>query len=125
MLVKNKQVNQTNKGFIFLLLLNFCKAKEVVPPCSSNIYCYGPLLDAAQSAFIFNDSKSFVDMKLRKHPDSVYNDFLHLLSETNNNLSDENITKFVKTNFENPGKEFETWYPDDWKEKYNICIIIL
>lgn len=34
----------------------------------SYIYCYGPLLDAAQSAFVFNDSKSFVDMKMKKQP---------------------------------------------------------
>jgi len=100
----------------FLNLLVLSRAREVIPPCSSYIYCYGPLLDAAQSAFVFNDSKSFVDMKMKKQPDRIYDDFLHLLFEANSQLSDENITSFVKTNFENPGKEFEIWYPDDWKE---------
>jgi len=34
----------------------------------SEIFCYGELLDAAQHAYIHNDSKSFVDMKLNDDP---------------------------------------------------------
>lgn len=30
----------------------------------SKVYCQGPLLQAAQFAYIYNDSKSFVDMPM-------------------------------------------------------------
>ena len=49
---------------------NFFNAKKIFMKVYifSYIYCYEPLLDAAQSAFVFNDSKSFVDMKMKNQP---------------------------------------------------------
>ena len=36
-----------------------------VYPCDSQIYCYGPLLEAVQKAELFSESKYFVDMKIK------------------------------------------------------------
>lgn len=36
--------------------------------CFSEIYCSGLLLEAAQNAHIYKDSKSFVDMKMKYEP---------------------------------------------------------
>ena len=36
-----------------------------------SIYCSGELLAAVQSASLFPDSKTFVDMPLRRSPDEV------------------------------------------------------
>ena len=48
----------------------------------SEIFCQGNLLDAAQSAYIYNDSKSFVDMKLKNEPGKciVYNHYYLLVT---------------------------------------------
>uniref|UniRef100_H2Z8Q7 Trehalase n=1 Tax=Ciona savignyi TaxID=51511 RepID=H2Z8Q7_CIOSA len=83
---------------------------------NSEIYCKGPLLDAAQNAFIFNDSKSFVDMKLKYPPEVVLSAFRQLNLTYNGNIPAQVVTKFVFKNFENPGSEFENWLPEDWTE---------
>ena len=58
-----------------------------VPPCASNIYCHGPLLHTVQMTKLFTDSKTFVDMPMREHPDVVYQAFLALPP----NPSDEEV----------------------------------
>lgn len=56
-------------------------AASEIPPCNSIIYCHGPLLHTVQMMKIFPDSKTFVDMPMRQHPDIVYEAFLQLMPD--------------------------------------------
>ncbi|XP_036334334.1 trehalase isoform X2 [Rhagoletis pomonella] len=82
----------------------------------SQIYCHGPLLHTIQMAHLYKDSKTFVDMKLRNHPDKTLQDFNEFMAAKNNTPTEAEIQDFVDTHFEERGKEFEPWTPDDWKE---------
>ena len=44
-------------------------ADALARACS--VYCGGPLLHAVQSAALFDDSKTFVDMPMRDEPEAV------------------------------------------------------
>lgn len=61
----------------------------------SEIYCHGDLLHTVQMAKIFEDSKTFVDMKLKQKPEitlELYKDFMEKHDE---NPSTDEIRKFV------------------------------
>ncbi|XP_033641630.1 trehalase-like [Asterias rubens] len=76
----------------------------------SEIFCDGPLLSAAQNAFIFNDSKTFVDLHLKNDPATVLSDFESL------NSTDMGVMQsFVDANFDGPAIEFSPWVPPDWQ----------
>jgi alpha,alpha-trehalase len=47
---------------------------------SSEIYCYGPLLDTVQMAGLYNDSKTFVDMKLKLPPNITMEHFFQMMN---------------------------------------------
>nr|XP_002131782.1 trehalase isoform X1 [Ciona intestinalis] len=89
---------------------------EDVFPCDSEIYCKGPLLNAAQNAFVFNDSKSFVDMKLKQDPDAVLAAFADLNQIHSGQIPVEAVKQFVAKYFDQPGSEFEDWVPLDWTQ---------
>ncbi|RDD42449.1 Trehalase [Trichoplax sp. H2] len=78
-------------------------------PCDSEIFCYGDLLRRAQDAYIFNDSKSFVDMKLKDSPTNILAAFRNLAPNAD-------IKAFVKQYFSDPAQDLEAWTPTDWKE---------
>jgi len=80
------------------------------PACSSEIYCHGPMLHAIQMARLYNDSKTFVDKKLRHRPELVLQEF-HQLPEL---VSKEELQRFVDAHFDAEGSEFESWHPTDW-----------
>ena len=53
-------------------------AEELPPPCDSDIYCKGgpgTLLHTVQTARVFNDSKTFVDMPLKHSAQQVRANF--------------------------------------------------
>lgn len=88
---------------------------ELPPTCPSEIYCHGKLLDTVQMMGIYNDSKTFVDMKMKKTPNetlAAFNDFM----EKNESPSKENLQLWVESMFDKPGSEFEDWTPSDWVE---------
>ncbi|XP_041372836.1 trehalase-like [Gigantopelta aegis] len=110
---------------------------QVVPACDRPIYCHGKLLETVQNAGLFQDSKTFVDMKLRYSPseclllgflslcccwvvrkpvmdtDTVLENFASLIR--NGSLGNKTeVRAFVQTSFEGPGTEFETWEPTDF-----------
>lgn len=66
-------------------------------------------------AHLYPDSKTFVDMKLRRPPNETLESFQRFMNDTNNNPSRKNIADFVNEHFEKPGKEFEAWQLADWK----------
>jgi alpha,alpha-trehalase len=64
-------------------------------------------------ARIFNDSKHFVDMKLKLTPDETLKDFDEFMNKHSQNPSRDDIAAWVNTNFDPPGSEFEKWIPVD------------
>nr|XP_029716844.1 trehalase isoform X4 [Aedes albopictus] len=89
---------------------------ELPPSCPSEIYCHGKLLETVQMASIYPDSKTFVDMKMKKTPNetlAAFNDFMEQKKEAPTTAE---IKEWVETMFEKPGAEFEEWIPDDWIE---------
>jgi len=103
---------------VIILLIPLSLGTEVIPACSSNIYCTGPLLDAAQNAYIYDDSKSFVDMKLKVPESEIYEQFSVLQdgASASGMITNDEMRQFVETYFEEPGQEFEEWDPEDWVE---------
>ncbi|KAG7160209.1 Trehalase-like 1 [Homarus americanus] len=81
------------------------------------IFCNYKLLQLVSKAKIFNDSKHFVDMKLKMPPEVVENKFNSLLNKTKDQPSKDDIKKFLEENFEDGGTEFISWIPEDWKTK--------
>ncbi|EFA11183.1 trehalase isoform X1 [Tribolium castaneum] len=101
-------------AFVLSLALSCICDDTLSPPCNSDIYCYGPLLHTIQMERIYEDSKTFVDMKMRFEPNITlikFNEFMVI----NNNKPSKNATRaFVNENFEPAGQEFEEWDPEDW-----------
>ncbi|CAH2987245.1 unnamed protein product [Chilo suppressalis] len=87
------------------------------PTCSSEIYCHGPLLETVQMAGLYNDSKTFVDMKLINHPDDTMKHFREMMGNSSGFPTRAEIWAFVQKNFESEGSEFEEWKPTDWKKE--------
>lgn len=62
---------------------------------SSEIYCQGDLLRTVQLAKLYNDSKTFVDMKLKQPPQTTIDAFNQFMTEHNNQPTKEEIQQFV------------------------------
>lgn len=86
------------------------------PQCSSKIFCYGTLLETFQMAGLYNDSKTFVDMKLKQSPDDTLTHFDTLMATTKNNPTRDDLYNFIAENFDGTNKEFENWTPTDFNE---------
>lgn len=65
-------------------------------------------------ARIYNDSKTFVDMKLKQSPDVTLVLFDEFMAKLNRAPTREEIKDWVEQNFEKSGTEFEKWIPDDY-----------
>nr|CAH7759373.1 unnamed protein product [Callosobruchus chinensis] len=87
---------------------------DAPPPCNSDIYCHGRLLDTIQMAKIYEDSKTFVDMKMRKPPNETLQSFDEFMKHYQQKPSREDVKEFVSKHFEEAGMEFEEWDPKDW-----------
>ncbi|XP_055854744.1 trehalase-like [Episyrphus balteatus] len=85
-----------------------------LPSCE--IFCRGDLLHTVEMAHIYKDSKTFVDMKLKQPPNVTMEIFKKFMQSKNNAPKPEEIEAFVNENFEEKGKEFVSWVPEDWKE---------
>ncbi|XP_053689119.1 trehalase isoform X2 [Sabethes cyaneus] len=80
------------------------------------IYCHGNLLHTVQMKGIYPDSKTFVDMKMRKSPNDTLASFKDFMDQKQNEPSKQEVQAWVEEMFDKPGAEFENWIPDDWKE---------
>ena len=105
---------------LFLLALIFVVKSNLVasekPACGSRIFCQGNLLRTVQMARIFNDSKTFVDMRMQKDEADVLQAYKALPSRA----SKEEVIKFVLDNFHRVGHDLEEWSPPDWKENPDV-----
>lgn len=97
---------------LFTLVLNPNHATAEKSACRSEIFCRGDLLRKVQMARIFNDSKTFVDMRLQKDETDVLRSFKALPD----NPSEDQVFKFVKDNFLPAEHDLEDWSPPDWRE---------
>lgn len=79
------------------------------------IFCNGKVLSYVQRARVFNESKIFVDMKLKYSPEETERRFNALLKKTKDSPKKEDIEKFLADNFDPDDAEFEDWTPEDWK----------
>ncbi len=83
------------------------------PPCDSEIWGGGRLLDTIQRARLFPDSKTFVDLKL-KHPDTTVSENFKSIPAPQ---SKRELKKFIVENFSlEHEQEFDSWKPRDWVE---------
>jgi alpha,alpha-trehalase len=64
------------------------------------VYCEGPLLHAVQTCKLFADSKTFVDMPMRRDPERILKAFAEL-----NEPTCKELAAFVKTNFDKTGAD--------------------
>ncbi|XP_068914433.1 trehalase-like isoform X3 [Tenebrio molitor] len=99
-------------GFIEILLQVSAQSQ---PSCDSLVYCQGNLLHTIQMARIFNDSKTFVDMRMLNDEQTTLVNFDKLMNDTDQNPSQDDIKKFFDDNFKE-GDEFENWVPSDFTD---------
>lgn len=80
----------------------------------SDVYCRGELLHTIQMASIYKDSKTFVDMKMKRPPDETLKSFREFMERHEQMPTRYQIERFVNDTFDPEGSEFEDWDPDDW-----------
>lgn len=81
-------------------------------PLACDIYCEGDILNTIQLSGIFDDSKTFVDMPMRKDPNLVEESFKVIVNDTSNL---DQIKLFLNENFEEVGSDIEQWIPQDFQ----------
>nr|AYO46921.1 trehalase-2 [Heortia vitessoides] len=101
---------------VLLVVAAAADRSNLPPTCDSEIYCHGPLLDTVQMAGLYNDSKTFVDMKIKSSPNITMEHFKQMMTRTDSRPTKADILEFVEENFDPEGSEFEAWRPTDWKE---------
>lgn len=94
-------------------LLGACTHAFAFATCNSSIYCTGELLHKVQLAGVFDDSKTFVDLKQLYSESEILADFANLLSKTGEQPTLEQLRKFVDGHF-TEGNELESWIPPDF-----------
>lgn len=70
-------------------------------------------------ARIYNDSKTFVDMKLKQSPEVTLKLFDEFIDKKPTPTKEE-IQVWVEENFDERGSEFEPWIPDDFEKSPEI-----
>lgn len=69
---------------------------------------------------IFNDSKTYVDLQLKKPPNETLKLFDEFMVTVNNQPSQDELTKWIYENFDESGSELERHKPLDHKENIEI-----
>lgn len=101
-----------------VLSISLCTA-QTKQSCCSPVYCQGDLLHLVQTAGIFNDSKTFVDMAMIHSVNDTMLHFHTLMAETDNKPSKDEILEFIKKNFKSIG-ELDEVQPRDFKPEPKI-----
>lgn len=82
---------------------------------AGHIFCEGPLLEAIQTARIFADSKTFVDMPMRADPESVLSAFHELTQQDREDPIA--LQNFVAQWFDEAGSDLVEWDIPDFKDE--------
>ena len=95
----------------------FSKYRFCLKPCFRNVFSQNgeedSILHVVQMARIFQDSKTFVDMKLRYRPAEIELAYQQLMTKENDQPSKSAIIQFVNDNFMMES-QMEDWIPSDW-----------
>ena len=81
--------------------------------CDNQIFCQGKILHSVQIAKIFDDAKTFVDMRMKYDIADIERNFSTLGMKP----SQAQLKKFVEENFSPAGYDLEPFNPADWVEK--------
>lgn len=84
-------------------------------PCNHKVFCQpgeGGILHTIQTAGLFKDSKTFVDMPMKHSAATVLDNFSKLSDQKK-----ETLLVFIKNNFDEEGSEIRSVDPVDWVEK--------
>lgn len=91
--------------------------------CCSKIFCDGDILHEVQIRKIYEDSKDFVDAKL-KFPEKVIIKKYEDLTKQYGRLSDDLLKQFLNENFYNPTDArhmgLDNWSPPDYRNNPSI-----
>jgi alpha,alpha-trehalase len=103
--------------YFFLFLFNVSTKfslliSDSISKCDSKIYCTGKLLHTIQMSFVFNDSKTFVDMPSKQSEEIVVQNFVKLGISPNKTQ----IETFLNENFFAAGYDLVQTLPVDWTE---------
>ncbi|XP_055348794.1 trehalase-like isoform X2 [Paramacrobiotus metropolitanus] len=86
---------------------------EIILPCSSRIYCGGPLLKAIQRMHLYNDSKTFVDLPMfNRTEEEILENFAKIDNDT---LTKVTLMNFIMENFMACGAEMMPFRPADYR----------
>jgi alpha,alpha-trehalase len=104
----------------FLLMVAFADtvlqvSAQSQPSCDSKVYCQGKLLHVVEMSRIFNDSKTFVELKMINDEQTTLENFDNFLRDTNHKRTRADLMKFVSDNFKQEN-EFESWTPTDFTD---------
>jgi alpha,alpha-trehalase len=102
------------------VLVGGCVAEDLPPPCPSEIYCHGRIIEMVMTKHIFNDSKTYVDQKLKKPPNETLKSFDDFMATVNNAPSQDQLQAWVESNFDPPGTELENHKPADHKDNIEL-----
>lgn len=102
------------------VVLNDVLSEDLPPPCFSEIFCYGRIIDSVMTNHIFNDSKDFVDLKLKQPPNITLKLFDEFMLKFNNAPTKNQLDLWIHENFDEPGSELENWRPVDHKKNLEI-----
>ncbi|CAH0719621.1 unnamed protein product, partial [Brenthis ino] len=111
------------KLVLLVLFLSFVYAEELPLSCSKPVYCKSNLLHYVQKSRIFPDSKTFVDLRLKKDQNTTVAAFDELLKETNNSPTNEQIQAFLDSYFDSIS-ELENWTPPDYTPEPPFLAVI-
>jgi neutral trehalase len=90
------------------------------------LFCEGPVLAAVQSARLYNDSKTFVDMPALMDPPDIHAAFAARFPDYVASFSEaqggplpphpprDALLEFVRGHFGAPGSDLVPWVPPDW-----------
>lgn len=101
-------------------MLNHVSLEDLPPPCFSEIYCYGRIIDSVMKNRIFNDSKTFVDLKLKNYPNETLKLFDEFMVKFNDKPTTDQLLEWVEENFDPTGSEMESWKPLDHKQNLQV-----
>lgn len=101
------------KPVLLVLFLSVVYADELPLSCNRPVYCKSNLLHYVQMSRIFSDSKTFVDLHMKKDENSTITAFDELLKNTNNSPTNEQIKEFLDNYFDS-SSELEDWTPLDY-----------
>lgn len=69
---------------------------------------------------IFNDSKTYVDLKLKLPPNETLQNFDNFMLKFNDKPTKDELQGWVEENFDPKGSELENWTPVDHKTSLEV-----